>query len=418
MTAVVGSEPRRRMILRFVDAMGRMGERAGVAPRPISGGRMIAAVRRKTGLEDLGAGPVEEGIRVLAASVETDARPGAFGRQVARGMILQGIERRLRIVDLVKRTPEIRAQEIRRPLFIVSPPRTGTTLLYNLLAQDPHARPLLSWEAYHPLPQSPGSRNGRDPRIGKHRRGIRMLDWVAPDLQAIHPVVADGPEECVPLLMRTFVCGAWSMFCTVPTYDHWVRSRPPEDYREVYRFHRDQLRLLQWQHHGDGAWLLKSPAHTLALPALLRTYPDAVVVRTHRDVAKVLPSACSLFRAARSIVEGPVDTHALGRAGLSMAEDLLHRVMRPIPEEDRDRVLDVRYADLVADPVGTAERIQAAAGRDVSPRMRSAMEAWLRDNPRHKQGVHRYRLEDYGVGRDDVEALAGDYHRHFDVPRE
>lgn len=417
MSAEVGTEPRRRVLIRLVDAAGRLGEHAGLSPSPVSGRRILERVRRRTGLHDLGDGEAEEGLRVLAASIETEARPGAFGREVVRGMIAQSIERRLRILDLVARTPQIRAQTIRRPLFIVSPPRTGTTLLYNLLAQDPAARPLLSWEAYDPFPPSRTGWRGRDPRIARHRRNVRFLDWLAPDLQRIHPVTADGPEECVPLLMRTFVTGVWSMFANVPTYDAWVRSRPAATYDAAYRHHRDQLRLLQWQ-RPEGHWLLKSPAHTLALPALLRVYPDAVVVRTHRDLCRVLPSALSLFRAARSLLEGPVDTRALGQSGLAMAQDLLARVMRPLPDSARERVVDVRYADLVADPLGTVERIQRAAGREVTAEMAEGVERWLEANPRHKQAVHRYRLEDYGLDPEEVGELSEAYHRRFDVPPE
>ncbi len=417
MSRVVGGKPKRPMLLDLADALGRVGERAGFAPRPISGRRLLEVARRRTGLHDLGEGPTEEGLGILAASLENEAGLPFVGRHVASETMLRSLTRRLQVVDIVGRTPEIRAQEIRRPLFIVAPPRTGTTLLYNLLAQDPAARPLLGWEAFDPLPPS-GRRGREDRRIARHRWNIRAFGWLAPDLQRIHPVEADGPEECIPLLMRTFVSSAWIMLARVPTYEAWVRSRPHEDHLAAYHLHRDHLRLLQWQRRGGGAWLLKSPAHLLALPALLDAYPDAVVVRTHRDARKVLPSTCSLFRASRALLEGRVDARALGRDVLRTASDLYERMLRPLPPEAAGRVVDVRYADLVADPIAMVERVQTAAGRGVTPEMRARVEAWLRSHPRHKAGIHRYRLEDFGVTAGEVDALAAGYHQRFDIPRE
>jgi hypothetical protein len=392
-------------------------EKLGLPPRPISADRMIAKAKRRTGLEDLGPTDIFEPFSILGEAFEKEANLSPFGHLLTRSMLLRSLERRLQVVDFVNRNPGIREESIRNPLFVVGFPRTGTTLLLNLLAQDPAARPLLCWEAYHPIPPRRIRKRGADPRVRRQRRAIRQLEHVVPDIKTVHKITADGPEECVPLLMRSFASSAWCLFAHVPSYETWLWEEPLARHEDTYRFHKLQLQLLQSQRRGDR-WLLKSPAHLQGLSALLSVYPDACVLQTHRDLAKVLPSGCSLFGVLQSLYTDHLDPAALGRRGLEMGVRSLERLIEMRREDTARRILDLRYADLVADPVGTVERVYDHFGLEMTKGMRAGMERWVADNPRHKHGVHRYSLEQFGLDEDEVEREAAPYHDYFDIPRE
>ena len=386
--------------LRALNVLGRGLGRVGLGPRPLSASSIEDAARRATGLDDFGESGWRDALHVLVPSFENEAQLSPFGRIAIKVLIRRALEARLGLVALAKREPSIAAERLPRPVFVVGFPRTGTTLLFNLLAQAEEARPLLGWEAYETLPP-PGR---RDRRIRKHRRAIRSLRRVRPELWELHPVEVEGPEECLPLLLRAVTTDAWLLYGRLPSYEAWLAQAPETAHDAAYRFHRLQLQVLQWQRPG-GRWLLKSPAHLDALPSLLCAYPDACIVRTHRDLAKVLPSTCSLLGLIRSLFSDAVDETELGRYALDAARRRLDRMRSPLPETMRERILDVEYADLVADPLGTVARIHAHFDLPQDEGLRTRMEAWMAAHPRHEHGRHRYTLEQFGLAAEEVEAL-------------
>ncbi|MFV1959542.1 MAG: sulfotransferase, partial [Planctomycetota bacterium] len=337
-----------------------------------------------------------------------EAGLGAFGHRAARRMLARVLDRRFQVLEFAARHPEALAPEIEDPVFVAGLPRTGTTLLFNLLAQDARMRPLLGWEAFFAVPPRPGH---KDRRRARHRRQVRAIDWILPDLKRVHPLDADGPEECIPLLLRTFVTSAWTLYAHVPSYRAWLAAQPPEVLDETYRLHPLQLRTHQGPGPDGRRWLLKSPAHLKGLAALLRIYPDARVVRTHRDLAHVVPSACSLLAVFRALLVGRVDPFRLGREALALGRDTLEHLTAVGEGEAAGRIVDVEYDDLVSDPFGAVVSIQGRLGRRVSPAMEAAMRRWLADHPRHRHGVHRYSLEAFGITPEEIAALEAEAKR-------
>jgi len=221
----------------------------------------------------------------------------------------------------------------------------------------------------------------------------------------VHPVEADGPEECIPLLLRTLVTWAWTLYGHLPSYRAWLAAQPPEVLDASYRFHCLQLRILQGPRRDGRRWLLKSPTHLKGLAALLRVYPDAWVVRTHRDLSHVVPSACSLLAVFRTLFTGRVDPVRLGREVLALGHDTVRRLTDLGEGDGTHPIVDVDYEDLVSDPLGTVGSIQARLGRSVSPEMEGTMKRWLAEHPRHQHGVHRYSLEAFGITPEEIAAL-------------
>jgi hypothetical protein len=330
---------------------------------------------------------------------------------LASKLLASAWRRRLAILEALRRDPATASTPIERPVFVLGFPRTGTSLLFHLLTLDPEARPLLGWEALDPLPprRRPG---GADPRVGRWRRAARLAYRAAPGLRHVHPLTETGPEECLALLVRGFTTWAWLLFARLPSYDDWLWSRPPEAFEPTYRLHAAQLRLLQRQRAG-GYWLLKSPAHLNALEALLRVYPDARVVCTHRDLAAVIPSSCSLFAVFRSIYSDRVDAHELGREALRTTERTVRRTIAVRDRLPPSSIVDVRYEDLVRDPAGTLRTVWEALGRTITPAMEEAAARDLERATERMRPDHRYSLEQFGLRRDEIETIAAPYHDAF-----
>ncbi len=343
-----------------------------------------------------------DGLRALTTSFEREARLNFLGRIVAQQLALRLIRTQIRILKELDRHPEVRDQEIRRPVFVVGLPRTGTTILLALLSQDPAHRPLLLWEGLDPVPP----KRGPDRRLQRARSTIRGFDYFSPNYQSIHPMGADLPEECVLLFMPLF-------------------SSPQFDFQYRVPGYLDQLCLLQWQDRStspsqnSGRWLLKDPAHLLGLQHILEIFPDCCVIQTHRDPLKSLPSNCSLYAHSRIMFSDEVDARELGAyvAGGIWPEalDVALEARKRLPEQN---FFDLRYADFMRDPIRSMEGIYRHFGFELSESTREAMQAYLDRHPRTGDRVHSYSLGQFGLSAADQRKRYEAYCARFDIPQE
>jgi hypothetical protein len=255
-----------------------------------------------------------------------------------------------------------------------------------------------------------GARRGR---VRLLRLYISVLNrCLAPGLRTIHPVEADAPEECFPLLMNTFRALTFRRYGSIPNYLAWLDEQGQDDRLRVYEEYRRQLQLLQWR-CPPRRWVLKCPSHAYSLEALLTLFPDACVVQTHRELTEVVPSACSLRATNVGMYAEEVDPRLLAAES---TENLLHRILRPAlaaRAAHPGRVHDVSYRSLVADPVGTVRGIYERFGMSLGAEAEQVMGAWLAANPQGKHGRHRYSLEQFGLDRDAIDQLFPGYPECF-----
>jgi hypothetical protein len=226
---------------------------------------------------------------------------------------------------------------------------------------------------------------------------------------------ATRPEQCNLLNDWSFINQAWMASFDIPAYREWFLDA---DYAPAYQAHRRTLQHLQWR--NPGRWVLKYPKHLLSLDALLDTYPDAVLVWTHRDPASVIPSAVSLTAFMREANTPGFDLVRFGREWTVMEELALHR---GLATRDRGRIppernLDAAYPELMADPVGVVAEICDAAGCPLDEKSRSDVHAWLDENPQRRFGVHRYTAAEFGLDAERLRHRFGFYMRRFDIEPE
>src|SRR6185437_8499770 len=411
-TARTFEKPYRTYGARLFNLMGRQLRRWGWVKR-LSIHDILDSACRHTGLSDWGDERFHEPLQVLLKSLEDEAQLNSLGRLCMRLNLRHFAANRLRVRHFLKLHPQALTEPIRQPMFVVGLPRTGTTLLYNLLGQDAERRSLLMWEGLQPAPDAKVLAGKRDRRLARTRRLVTIVDrWGAPQLKTVHPFHADGPEECTHLLFNTFVCPAFLLFGNVPSYNEWLRGRGRELLTWVYEEYRTYLQVLQYQ--GRRApWVLKSPAHFFGLEGLLKVFPDACVVRTHRDMNQVIPSTCSLFAIMQGLYSDEVDCRRLGpEIARSIAMYLDSRAGGGV-ELEAKHILDIQYRLLVSDPLGAIRNIYNHFGLDLDHGMEQRMRHWLAENPANKHGTHQYDLEQFGLTRPDIDRLFGSYQEQF-----
>ena len=372
---------------------------------------------RSGGLSDFGDGPFREGLERLLDSLEIDGRLNSIGRLIARERALGHTVNRLQYVRDRSLYPEIAEEVIVKPVFIVGMPRTGTTILHDILAQDPASRAPLTWEAMFPSPPPTPSSFEADPRIEACDATFPSVDAQIPAFKAMHPMGARLTQECVTLMGETMITPLFHNQFRVPTYQDWCDQEA--DWSHVYDFHYRQLQHLGSRHMLDR-WVLKTGAHMWGLEYLLRTYPDARIVFTHRDPVKSMTSYASLTALVRSMGSDEVDP-------FEIATDWTARIKRVLEHaiEVRNRgeypeavFYDMHFPDFVHDQFSEVERIYAALDLPMTDRGADAMKAFIADNPKGKHGIHRYAPDEYGVVPEDIREAFRPYIERFDLAPE
>jgi hypothetical protein len=383
---------------------------------PLDVGSLLEEAMSNTGLSDFGPEDVwREGLGVIASGFHEDSKLTLLGRLLCRADIVNALEARLQIEETYRLDPGIADERIDGPLFIVGLPRSGTSILHELLAQDPDHRVPLSWEARHPCPPPDEATYESDPRIEQCERYVQFWNELVPEYQTMHEMGARIPCECVWLTMPTFACEEWLGRQQVPRFGEWYAA---VDQRPVYAYHRKVLQLLQRKFRRPR-WMLKAPSHMAALDTLLAEYPDARVVMTHRDPLKSMGSTASILSALSWMRSEDADIETI-KAGFG-GEGMAHRLQAAMAARgaaSEQQFYDVRYQDMLADPFGTIAQIYDHFGIEYTAVAERRMRDYLANKPQGKHGKHTYSFEDLGMDLPTERARFAEYQGRFDVPSE
>ena len=414
--AVTASRTARPLGLRLLNGAGAGLRRLGLPLFPLDADSLVAKACRRTGLDDFGDDTFRDPLRRLCASFEQEAHLTPLGRLIERGECGRLLANRLRMVDVCKHNPEIAADPVERPLFILGLPRTGTSILHELLAQDPANRVPMTWEVMHPFPPPEQATFETDARIDQVERRLARTDQLLPDFKSIHPMGARLPQECVAITQHEFASMVWHTAYRVPSYQAWLEQA---DHRWVYASHRRWLQYLQWKVTARQ-WVLKSPGHLWALDALLAVYPDARIVQTHRDPLKVIASLVSLVCTLRSIATDDIDPHEIGRDWTVRLADGLNRTMR-VRDSGRvaaEQVFDVAFGEFMRDEIAMVRRMYRHFGMALSAEAEARMRRFLADNRADKHGRHTYALSLGGLDEATERRRYAQYQERYGIPSE
>jgi hypothetical protein len=346
-----------------------------------------------TQVDDLDVTPRRlEALEVLVTSLRSEAGLSALGER----LVLRDLAFLVANGARMDRAPE-QTEPPQKAIVIASTPRSGSTLLHHLLAQDGTNRVLPYWEARFPVPIAPGDAATRRKAAAATIRAMHLL---RPHLAEIHPIAAELPEECIFLMTHEFASLHFIWHFHVPTYTDWYLTG---DVVGAYRGYRRGLRLLS--PGGSARWVLKSFCHVLHADAMAAAFPDAVVVSLRRDPTACVPSLCLLVEVTRSLYSAEVDRVAAGRTAVRVLRTGSERFEGWRSRIGEDQVVDLSYRTLVADPLRAVAEIYERAGIALSPDADARMRAWLAEHHwRRRAPAYRYSLDDYGLTARDVRA--------------
>ena len=398
----------------WVRGLNRLGNPEALSLSPDA---ILAEAVARTGLSDFGDDDWREGFEVFLAALADEAQLHFVGRALARADVIGWLENRLRMTDARKREPSIGEEAVERPLFITGLPRTGTSILHDLLGHDPASRVPLAWEVLHPCPPPEAASYETDARIALAEEEVRLWCEIVPEYDTMHELGARIPVECIQLTAHSFRSDELSGRHVVPSYSAWLAGA---DLVPAYAWHRQMLQLLQWRVPGRR-WVLKAPSHLGALGPLLAVYPDARIVWTHRDPLTVMASVASILFATAWVRSDAVDPQQVlswftGETCAALLD--AGEAVRRRPDVDAKRFHDVRYADLVNDPLATVAGIYERFGMRFDAAAETGIAAAVAAKPKGRHGAHRYDFGNTGFDPRAERERFRTYQERYDVPSE
>lgn len=354
------------------------------------------------GLTDFGDASFRMGLDKLCTALDNEAQLSDMGAGIMRQKLVAQLTNRLRVEEFFRLHPEIIKEQVAAPLVIVGLPRTGTTKLHRLLARDPRFWWMPFWESQFPVPFPGEAIDKPEARMGAGKEIVTMMTQAMPKLLAIHPMDADEPDEEVMLTEHSFI-SAFNAYTNIPSYNAWLEST---DQTPVYEYLRRMLQFLQWQKRQRGIsgerWVLKAPHHLLRMDTLLRVFPGAQIIQTHRDPLQSIPSIASFIHTLWCIYSEKAEAKAAGHEWSDLMRRALNHTMKVREGAAAKQFLDVRFQDTVKQPMAVVQRIYEFIGWKLTPDAESAMRAWLAHDEKSHQGGHDYSAEQFGLSDEQL----------------
>jgi hypothetical protein len=379
--------------------------------------KLLAGAEQATGLADWGGDAYfEDAFRrlyeAMVSSLNDEANLHEQGIRGAQLRLQAMAEARLRFIADRRRWTAIELEPIVRPVFILGLPRAGSTFLHSLMSRDPANRNPQTWEMMFPSPPPQPESYENDPRIDCAQSILRAMGLEDPSVTSLHPFGARQPEEC-HLLMELMglgdnLPGLWRM----PSFN---KVRNAIDLRLGYRLHRMALQNLQHRYRGER-WVLKNPGHVFYLDHLLAVYPDACLVQTHRDPAKVIPSITALLVAMRRAnSNAAIDAARIAEGNLRAFAAGLDKsiAFRRQPGMDA-HFHDVHFRDLISDPIDTVRKIYARFALPLSDQAVEAMQHWLTADASHAAKA-KFTLAQFGVSESRIDEAFAAYMTRYGI---
>jgi hypothetical protein len=373
---------------------------------------LIARARRRTGLVDFGGAPFEEPLQNFLRACREEGDLTLFGRFATRWDVVRFLSNLLRLRDEERQDPGILDQPIARPIFIAGLPRSGTTFLHTLLAQDPANLIPRVWQLIHPYPLDK-PRGGPDPRPRQVTRQLRLFGLIAPEFRHMHPIDADSPQECSEITAHLFASLRFDTTYPIPRYRRWLDET---GHLDAYRFHKRFLQHLQRQVVTVGQWVLKCPDHIFALSALRTVYPDACIVFVHRDPLAVLASVARLTEVLRRPFSRHIDRIEIGRQDSDRWLAATELMMAAANDRSfREPIFHIHYRNLVDDPLGTVAALYRHFGRALDPHAAARIARLIAAKPNGGYGTRRSGLDEYGLDPALERARYARYMQRFEI---
>ncbi len=376
---------------------------------------IIAQAEDRVGISDSDPS-VRVNLERLVDSLNRDGGLSADGAALTQRHLASDTVNRLEGLKWLRDHPEIADEPIALPVFLMGLPRSGTTYLQYLFDRDPRFRLIRTWESLTPSPPPGFDHDSALRRKAEWAERRRRDHPTFEGFDALHLIDEGGSDECHAFLEQSFgAAGLQNLFRVSDYFDYIMDDL---DLVETYRIHKRQLQLLQWR-SPPRPWALKYPNHVIAMNEILKVYPDARLVMTHRDPIQTLASISKMTFNLRGVRAGnAVNPTQVGSEMMHFIQRHIDRIMEFDRGEQGGQVVHIDYYALLDDPVAALKKIFAGLGINSPDEVVEAVGKWRRANPKNARGRNDYTLEQWGLEADAIAERFGDYRRRFDIPRE
>ncbi len=376
---------------------------------------LCAEARRRTGLVDFGDPPIEPALSTLVNSLELQADLHPLGRFLMWTHLRELLETRLRLIQRWSGQLEaLDASRIQRPIFITGMPRSGSTFLHELMAEDPANRAPRVWEVMFPIPGQRSTRSNVDPRVRKAEASLWWFRRLARGADSVYPMRAWTPHECVAIHSYTLLSEEFVIMCRVPAYENFLRKC---NLNPAYAWQKRFLQHLQLS-RPTKQWILKSPDHVYSLEHLLAVFPDAVIIQTHRNPLDVLRSSIQLTRVLERVFAKEGDRVQTRVREVRNVIGRMERItsFRAAHPELGSRFIDVKYHELISKPLEVVREIYQRLDRRLTETVAERMQLLALRRSRYKGRPEITALADLGLDGSLDKRRLEDYCSRFEVP--
>ena len=372
---------------------------------------LLAAARARAGLSDFGDLWFIEPMDRYIAAANSEARLTLAGVAGQTEVMVKGLASRLRMVEDIKRYPEILDEQVEVAAILLGLPRTGSTIFHRLLASAPGMTAIRWYEAQNYAP-FPGEQRGEPAERRAYAQA--MIDgWLqlSPELASIHPLDPDAPDEEILILGQMFVSTMIEGMSFVPSFAAWLdgydQSRGHEDLKTI-------LKYLQWQapERRGAKWVLKSPSHLPYTEVAASAFPDALLVMTHRDPIEVVPSYVSM-EAALYKLSATIPDVEVGQFWFRRLVEWMRRFEAARTRIGEERFIDIGYQAVGRDAMGEAERVLSRIGIVRDAKLDAVLAEFLAGNRREQRPLHDYSLARFGLEEAEIAREFADYRARY-----
>ncbi|MCY4427901.1 MAG: sulfotransferase [Halieaceae bacterium] len=401
----------------LVNQVMRGLNKIGIARTTLNADELIVGAQKRANLIDFGPGPYKENLQQLTDALNSEAKLSPVGRLLTREALISSLSNQLKLQDWFRRYPEIAEQEIQSPIIIIGMPRSGTTILHEVMALDDNSRIPLFWEADNPFPPPETNTYLTDPRIKRAEQLLKISHYLMPGVENLHRMGARLPQECVKLTADMFASMLYITIYHIPSYAKWLAEEA--DMPRSYQYHRRMLQLLQWRCPAKR-WVIKSPGHLWTLEALLKEYPDAKLIQTHRDPLKVVSSLASMMPVLRSAFSRDIDPQRVAAEWSECCAIALNASLetRKSGLIKPDQIIDIQFREFMGAEEKAVKEIYAAFDLEFTDELEGRIRRYVSGNPHDKHGGHKHSFENTGLDYQVERAKVKAYQNYFNVETE
>lgn len=292
-------------------------------------------------------------------------------------------------------------------------------MLYNLMSCDPRARTPRFFEMSqmaNPMPPTTEATRDTDLRIALVAKRFEYTEKTFPGMWTeagkSHRSHPNEIEEDLLVLFHNLI-----MQLHIPlegdAFREWYERIDNKEFAYIY--HRLFFQALNHVWSPRSHWCLKAPVHTTYLPQLLKQYPDARLVFTHREPVTVVPSWARFLESYLhwSYLDYACDRVKFGRYILESLVLCADRMLNDRQNLQPSQYTDVNYSQFTKDPIGTVRNIYQHFDLEFTPQFEENMKQWLKENRQGKYGRREYALEDYELTEEQINKDFADYNLVF-----